>query len=77
MERGCAIESEDSAGRGRSIPLDESKGRARRGELGAAVCIYFRGKVVKDLWGGYRDRAARAPWARDTCWASTRAPLSS
>ena len=50
---------------------------ARRGELGAAFCVYFRGEVVVDLWGGYRDRAARAPWARDTCWASTRAPSSS
>ena len=74
---GCAIQSEDSLGRGRGFPSDESKGRARRGELGAAVCIYFWGEVVVDLWGGYRDRAARAPWAQDTCWASTRAPSSS
>ena len=38
----------------------------RRGELGAASAIYYQGKKVVDLWGGYRDRKQRAPWDEDT-----------
>ena len=39
---------------------------ARRGELGAAVCVVVAGEVVVDLWGGSRDRAGEAPWSADT-----------
>ena len=46
------------------------KGVARnfseRGEVGAAVSIYHRGKPLVDLWGGYRDGRSRAPWEKDT-----------
>lgn len=38
----------------------------RRGELGAACCIYRHGERVVDLWGGLRDRASGEPWAMDT-----------
>lgn len=38
----------------------------RRGELGAACCIYQDGEKVVDLWGGVRDRASREPWRADT-----------
>ena len=40
----------------------------RRGELGAAVCIYYRGKKVVDLWGGYKQAKGRTcqKWERDT-----------
>jgi CubicO group peptidase (beta-lactamase class C family) len=38
----------------------------RRGELGAACVAYYRGALVVDLWGGYRDVARSAPWERDT-----------
>lgn len=38
----------------------------RRGELGAACCVYHRGRKVLDLWGGIRDRTTGAPWERDT-----------
>lgn len=38
----------------------------RRGELGAACCIYRRGRKVVDLWGGVRDRASGEPWRWDT-----------
>lgn len=40
----------------------------RRGELGASVCIYYKGKGEKvvDLWGGYRDREKQLPWTSDT-----------
>lgn len=37
-----------------------------RGELGAAICIYYRGKKVVDLWGGYKDRQNQRPWEEDT-----------
>jgi CubicO group peptidase (beta-lactamase class C family) len=39
---------------------------AERGEIGAACAVYRDGRKVVDLWGGYRDGAARAPWREDT-----------
>ncbi len=38
----------------------------RRGELGAACCVYHRGEKVVDLWGGVRNRATDEPWEEDT-----------
>ncbi|WP_437913388.1 serine hydrolase domain-containing protein [Sorangium sp. So ce302] len=35
-------------------------------ELGAAVCAAVRGRVVVDLWAGFRDAARTAPWRFDT-----------
>ncbi|WP_437588591.1 serine hydrolase domain-containing protein [Sorangium sp. So ce1000] len=35
-------------------------------ELGAAVCAAVRGRVVVDLWAGFRDAAKSAPWRFDT-----------
>ncbi|WP_437674033.1 serine hydrolase domain-containing protein [Sorangium sp. So ce131] len=35
-------------------------------ELGAAVSAVARGRVVVDLWAGFRDAARTAPWGRDT-----------
>jgi CubicO group peptidase (beta-lactamase class C family) len=37
-----------------------------RDELGAACAIYHKGKMVVDLWGGYRDLERRQPWEEDT-----------
>lgn len=37
-----------------------------RGETGAAVAVSHNGKVVADLWGGWRNAAHDAPWQRDT-----------
>ncbi|MGA8548016.1 MAG: serine hydrolase domain-containing protein [Mycobacterium sp.] len=39
---------------------------ARGHEVGAAVAVYRNGVKVVDLWGGYRDGIAKAPWQRDT-----------
>ena len=39
---------------------------AERGELGAAVCVFVRGAVVANLWGGRRDIAGQQPWTADT-----------
>src|SRR5512143_291600 len=38
----------------------------RRGELGAACCIYHRGDKVVDIWGGVRDKSTGAPWEENT-----------
>ena len=38
----------------------------RRGELGAACCIYQHGEKVVDLWGGVRERSSGEPWRADT-----------
>ncbi len=38
----------------------------RRDELGAACCIYYRGKRVVDLWGGVRNALTGEPWEEDT-----------
>ena len=37
-----------------------------RGEVGAALAVYVRGKPVVDLWGGVADAATGRPWERDT-----------
>jgi CubicO group peptidase (beta-lactamase class C family)/hypothetical membrane protein len=39
---------------------------AERGEVGAAVAVYWRGEKVVDLWGGRRAPQGDAPWERDT-----------
>jgi CubicO group peptidase (beta-lactamase class C family) len=38
----------------------------RRGELGAACCVYHRGERVVDLWGGIRDAKTGEPWEEGT-----------
>jgi CubicO group peptidase (beta-lactamase class C family) len=35
-------------------------------EIGAAVAVYRDGRKVVDLWGGYGNGVARAPWQQDT-----------
>lgn len=37
-----------------------------RGEVGASLCVWFRGEFVVDLWAGWRDRRLRLPWLEDT-----------
>lgn len=46
---------------------------AKRGDVGAAVCVYVDGQPVVDLWGGYADAARTRPWDRETiaCVRST------
>jgi CubicO group peptidase (beta-lactamase class C family) len=39
---------------------------ARRNELGAACCIYFKGEKVVDLWGGIRNKVSGEPWEEQT-----------
>jgi CubicO group peptidase (beta-lactamase class C family) len=37
-----------------------------RGEIGAALAVYWRGDKVVDLWGGRRTPAGAEPWNQDT-----------
>jgi CubicO group peptidase (beta-lactamase class C family) len=39
---------------------------ARRDELGAACCAWYRGDKVVDLWGGIRNAETGYPWEQDT-----------
>lgn len=38
----------------------------RRGEIGAAVCVYREGRKVVDLWGGIANPETGTPWRQDT-----------
>lgn len=37
-----------------------------RGQVGAAVALYHRGRLVADLWGGIANPVTGAPWHRDS-----------
>lgn len=37
-----------------------------RGEPGGAIALMVDGRLVCDLWGGFRDAARERPWARET-----------
>jgi CubicO group peptidase (beta-lactamase class C family) len=39
---------------------------ATRGEVGAALTLFVKGREVVDLWGGPADRRSARPWAKDT-----------
>lgn len=39
---------------------------AKRGEIGAACCVYHKGVKVVDLWGGVRNKNTGEPWEEDT-----------
>ncbi len=39
---------------------------AKRGEVGAAFCVWHDGELVVDLWGGLSDRASGRTWEADT-----------
>jgi CubicO group peptidase (beta-lactamase class C family) len=38
----------------------------RHGDVGASLCVYRRGEVVVDLWGGVADVPAGRPYSADT-----------
>ncbi|HYY13445.1 MAG TPA: serine hydrolase domain-containing protein [Chthoniobacterales bacterium] len=45
------------------------------GELGAAVSIWQNGKVILDLYGGFKDARREHPWMADTLvliWSATK-----
>ncbi len=38
----------------------------KRKEVGASCCVYYKGKKVVDLYGGYRDKNKKQHWEHDT-----------
>jgi CubicO group peptidase (beta-lactamase class C family) len=52
----------------RYLPLREAFAHnlATLDEHGAAVAVWRDGRLVVDLWGGWRDEAATLPWTADT-----------
>ena len=48
------------------VRLQFERNFAERGEIGAAVSAYWRGRKVVDLWGGRREPDGDAPWEEDT-----------
>lgn len=50
----------------REVEVEFKRNFAERGELGAACAVYYKGKKVVDLWGGYRDDGTCSPWEEDT-----------
>jgi CubicO group peptidase (beta-lactamase class C family) len=47
----------------------ELERQLRKSGGGAALCVYYQGKPVVDLWGGTRDERG-TPWERDTMCVS-------
>lgn len=44
-------------------------------DVGAALCVYWRGRKVVNLWGGLADQATSRPWREDTLvniWSATK-----
>jgi CubicO group peptidase (beta-lactamase class C family) len=39
---------------------------ARHGDIGAACCVYYRGRPVVDLWAGVADAATGRSWTEGT-----------
>jgi len=48
------------------VRTEFARNLAERGEIGAAVAAYVRGKKVVDLWGGHRTPERDLPWNEDT-----------
>jgi CubicO group peptidase (beta-lactamase class C family) len=48
------------------VRIEFAKNLAERGEIGAAFCVYHRGRKVVDLWGGHADKSPTRPWREDT-----------
>jgi CubicO group peptidase (beta-lactamase class C family) len=50
-----------------------------RSEVGAALVMYHKGRLVMDVWGGAADARAGTPWSRDTIvpvYSCTKAALA-
>lgn len=38
----------------------------QNGEIGASFCVYYKNKLVVDIWGGYKDLKSKELWQNDT-----------
>lgn len=52
----------------RFTPLIDAFSRnfAEKQEVGAAICVFERGKKVADVWAGEKDRKTQAAWEKDS-----------
>lgn len=67
MRAVAARSIEGHVGRGfEAVRVAFEENFARRGELGGACCVYYRGEKVVDLWGGIRNKQTGEPWQKDT-----------
>jgi CubicO group peptidase (beta-lactamase class C family) len=69
----------DCDARFREVRAEFERNFARRGEVGASVCVLVDGRPVVDLWGGLADRRAGTPWQRDTLvvvWSCTKGAVA-
>jgi len=65
--RGGADQVFGDADDGYGRVADTFRGQFADGrEVGAACAVYRDGRLVVDLWGGYRDGAQRLSWEHDT-----------
>lgn len=51
----------------------------RQHEVGAAVCVFYQGQKVVDIWGGHRDGARTQPWQEETLvnvWSTTKGAMA-
>ncbi|MGZ5966050.1 MAG: serine hydrolase domain-containing protein [Polyangiales bacterium] len=48
------------------VRVELERNFAERGEIGAAVAAFWRGRKVVDLWGGFRTLERDATWNEDT-----------
>ena len=48
------------------VRVEFERNFTERGDIGAAVAVYWRGDKVVDLWGGRRTPTGDAPWSEDT-----------
>lgn len=49
------------------------------GEVGAALCIEYKGKKVVDIWGGHQDGAKTKSWDENTLtnvWSTTKGAMA-
>ena len=66
-----ALESEAGAAghcdaRFGEVRAEFERGFADRDEIGASVAVFHEGRLVVDLWGGWRDAARTKPWQENT-----------
>jgi len=65
LERPLNIEGYVSSGY-EAVRAAFAENFQRRGELGAACCVFRHGEKVVDLWGGVRDATSGDEWKEDT-----------
>ena len=67
MSKAASVHVQGYVSRGFEAVRDAfAENFTRRHETGGAVCAYYRGERVVDLWGGLRNKKTNEPWQQDT-----------